>query len=312
MVRAHRRAMVASARGDDPAGSARRRGRDGRRRAAWWWWATPIGNLGDLSPARRRGAARGRRGGLRGHPPHGRRCCATPSSRRRWSRVHRHNEAARAAELVARMRGGSARRAGQRRRDAAGERSGRAPGARRGRRRAAGHRGPGPSAVTTALARPGLGGRRAVRVRWASFPAGAAERRALMRAPRGLDVPSSPSRARAALPALLADWRRPARSGRSRVCRELTKLHEEVCAAPPPRCGSRPGAPRGEITLVIGAGQPAEAPGEDGLRARPRAADGRRPGRRPGGRGRRRRSGPRRATGPTGRARPAEERRQAT
>ena len=52
------------------------------------------------------------------------------------------------------------------------------------------------------------------------------------------------------------------------MCRELTKLHEEVVrgtAAEVAALIAEP--PRGEITLVIGAGEPAADAGEDGLLA---------------------------------------------
>ena len=52
------------------------------------------------------------------------------------------------------------------------------------------------------------------------------------------------------------------------MCRELTKLHEEVVrgtAAEVAALMAEP--PRGEVTLVIGAGEPAAAAGDDGLLA---------------------------------------------
>ena len=74
--------------------------------------ATPIGNLGDLVAAGGRDAARRRRDRGRGHPAHPRRCCRTRAcpAGRRLVAVHAHNERARAAELVERIRGGRPRR----------------------------------------------------------------------------------------------------------------------------------------------------------------------------------------------------------
>ena len=51
------------------------------------------------------------------------------------------------------------------------------------------------------------------------------------------------------------------------VCRELTKLHEEVVRGTAAEVAARiPEPPRGEITVVIGAGEPAAA-GDEGLQA---------------------------------------------
>ena len=74
--------------------------------------------------ARALGAARGRRHRVRGHAAR-RRCCSTATGcRRERVRYDEHNERRGRRELVERMRGGRGGRAGQRRRDAAGERSG--------------------------------------------------------------------------------------------------------------------------------------------------------------------------------------------
>ena len=175
--------------------------------------------------ARARRAARGRRDRVRGHAPHAR--AARPPRHRRAPLVsfHEHNERARAGELVARMRGGRGRGARLRRRHAAGLRPGlraRAGVPRRGA--------------------PGRGAARAERRgrrRW-SPPGLPAERWLLRRLPAAQARASSSgcwreprrrswrSSRRAASPATLGvlaelDPERPVA-----VCRELTKLHEEV------------------------------------------------------------------------------------
>ena len=95
--------------------------------------ATPIGNLGDLSPRAVEALRDGRRHRLRGHPPHPRSCCthAGIPARRRLVAVHDHNEAGAGprrslARLDARRAGGG----GHRRRHARHLRSRRAAGAR--------------------------------------------------------------------------------------------------------------------------------------------------------------------------------------
>ena len=126
---------------------------------------------------------------------------------------------------------------------------------------------PGPSAVTTALAASGLAGEGGF-VLLGFVPRRAAERRALMERLAGIDVPAvafeSPHRLPETLRALAEAW--PTRP--VAVCRELTKLHEEVVrgtAAEVAALMAEP--PRGEVTLVIGAGEPAAAAGDDGLLA---------------------------------------------
>jgi 16S rRNA (cytidine1402-2'-O)-methyltransferase len=115
---------------------------------------------------------------------------------------------------------------------------------------------PGPSAVPTALVVSGLPGER---WRFAGFlPRAQGELRELLEgAGETLIAFESPRRLAATL-ALLAE-RHPGRA--VAVCRELSKLHEEV------RRGSagelaehyREHPPRGEIVLVIGAAAPGEA-----------------------------------------------------
>jgi 16S rRNA (cytidine1402-2'-O)-methyltransferase len=47
------------------------------------------------------------------------------------------------------------------------------------------------------------------------------------------------------------------------VCRELTKLHEQVVRGTPARVAAALGAPRGEVTLVIDPPAPATAGADD-------------------------------------------------
>jgi 16S rRNA (cytidine1402-2'-O)-methyltransferase len=139
---------------------------------------------------------------------------------------------------------------------------------------------PGPSAVMTALVASGLP---AERWRFVGFlPRKAAEReRLLERAEETLIAFESPRRLPSTL-GLLAerDAERPLA-----VCRELTKLHEEVRRGTAAELAAYYGAhpPRGEVVLVCGAATPGHAPCEDalgalrelidaGARARPAAA----------------------------------------
>jgi 16S rRNA (cytidine1402-2'-O)-methyltransferase len=123
---------------------------------------------------------------------------------------------------------------------------------------------PGPSAVTSALVASGLPAERWLFVGF--LPRRRAELARLLReAAETLVAFESPRRLAATL-ALLAelDAQRPAA-----VCRELTKLHEEV------RRGSATelaphyahGTVRGEIVLVVGAAAPGAASREDALKA---------------------------------------------
>jgi 16S rRNA (cytidine1402-2'-O)-methyltransferase len=123
---------------------------------------------------------------------------------------------------------------------------------------------PGPSAVVTALVASGLPGER---WRFVGFlPRARAELdRLLMDAPETLVAFESPRRLVATLRALAArDPRRPVA-----VCRELTKLHEEI------RRGSAAELvahyevhpPRGEVVLVVGAATPGDGARADALAA---------------------------------------------
>ncbi len=182
--------------------------------------------------------------------------------------VHRHNEAARSADLVQRMREGA--------RVALVSDAGMPlvsdPGARLVAAVIAEDLPltviPGPSSVTVALAASGLAGEGGF-VFLGFVPRRGAERREVMERIGALAMPAvafeSPQRLPALLAELAAAWpERPVA-----VCRELTKLHEEVVRGTAREVAARfPEAPRGEIAVVIG---PAAAPDEDaggaGLRA---------------------------------------------
>ncbi len=225
---------------------------------------TPIGNLADLSP-RAADALRGadlvacedtrRTAPLLRHAGSGAKMVA----------VHQHNEAARAADLVARMRDGA--------RVALVSDAGMPlvsdPGARLVRAALDASLPvevvPGPSAVTAALAASGLAGEGGFA--FLGFaPRRAAERRRLMEALAGLDVPAVAFESPRRLPALLGEIARAWPERPVAVCRELTKLHEEVVRGTAEEVAERLSeAPRGEVTVVIGAAGAAE-PDEARLR----------------------------------------------
>jgi 16S rRNA (cytidine1402-2'-O)-methyltransferase len=177
---------------------------------------------------------------------------------------HEHNEAERIAQLVPRLEQGE--------RMAlvtdAGMPALSDPGARLiGAARAAGLAVtvlPGPSAVETAVAASGFDIDRFTFVGF--LPRREAERTELWRASAGwgtaLVAFESPSR----LPASLRSLAAFAPERELAVCRELTKVHEEIVRGPASEVAKRFDAPpKGEITLVVGAGAP---PGPDPVAAR--------------------------------------------
>jgi 16S rRNA (cytidine1402-2'-O)-methyltransferase len=116
---------------------------------------------------------------------------------------------------------------------------------------------PGPSAVETALVASGLGaeryqflgylprGERALEVLWEE----------LERWPHAAVAFESPKR----LPATLASLARALPDRPAAVCRELTKRFEEVVRARPGELAERfAEPPKGEITLVVGPGEPGD------------------------------------------------------
>jgi 16S rRNA (cytidine1402-2'-O)-methyltransferase len=128
---------------------------------------------------------------------------------------------------------------------------------------------PGPSSVLTALVVSGLP---AERWRFVGFlpRRGAASKRAelerlLSESPETLVAFESPARLPATLDVLAAlDAERPVA-----VCRELTKLHEEVRRGSTAELAAHyaQNPPRGEIVLVVGASAPASADRDEALTA---------------------------------------------
>jgi 16S rRNA (cytidine1402-2'-O)-methyltransferase len=120
---------------------------------------------------------------------------------------------------------------------------------------------PGPSAVTTALA---LAGVEATGFVFGGFlPARpAAARRAalehLVQVAGAIAVPLVLYEAPHRLARLLQELASLTPDARVAVCRELTKVHEEVVTGAPAEVAARLGEPRGEFTLVI-SGLPAPA-----------------------------------------------------
>ena len=213
--------------------------------------ATPIGNLEDVTLRVLRGAARGRHGRVRGHAPHANAARSPRHPGARLVSLHEHNERARAQRAGGTSAGGGDGCAGQRRGHAAGVR----PGIRA---RAGVHSEglavevlPGASAAVVALVASGLP---ADRWRFVGFlPRKRAELERLLARSQGDDgclrVPAAPARRR------WSCWPRSTPSATVAVCRELTKLHEEVrrgsAAELADHYARHP--PRGEIALAIGA-----------------------------------------------------------
>jgi 16S rRNA (cytidine1402-2'-O)-methyltransferase len=179
--------------------------------------------------------------------------------------LHEHNERARSVELVARMRGDGALIALV---SDAGTPLVSDPGYALVRECIAAGVAvevlPGPSAVTSALVASGLPAERWLFVGF--LPRKRAELARLVRESAETLVAFESPRRLAATLALLAelDAQRPAA-----VCRELTKLHEEVRRGSAAELAAHyaQGAVRGEIVLVLGAAAPGSASREDALAA---------------------------------------------
>jgi 16S rRNA (cytidine1402-2'-O)-methyltransferase len=178
--------------------------------------------------------------------------------------LHEHNERARAGELVARMQGGELLALVS----DAGTPLVSDPGFALVRACLAADVPvevlPGPSAVTTALVASGLP---AEHWRFVGFlPRKRPELERLLRDTEETIVAfESPRRLAATLAALAGlDAQRPAA-----VCRELTKLHEEVRRGSAAELAAHyeAEAARGEIVLVLGAAEPGAASREDALAA---------------------------------------------
>ncbi|MFM2288873.1 MAG: rRNA ((1402)-2-O)-methyltransferase [Pseudomonadota bacterium] len=231
--------------------------------------ATPIGNLADLSP-RAREALAAADCVLAEDTRHSGQLLAACGISRPMLSLHDHNEAGRAAELVARMQSGETLAlisdAGTPLMSDPGYHLVRAAAAAGLEVRSVA----GPSAVTAALAVAGLPTDRFV---FEGFlPARAGERRATLQRlalePRTLVLFEAPHRVAEAL-ADLAEAFGPARP--AVVARELTKRHETVhrgtLAELAAEALRNPDVSRGEITLVV-AGSSALADGDELLAAK--------------------------------------------
>jgi 16S rRNA (cytidine1402-2'-O)-methyltransferase len=222
--------------------------------------ATPIGNLADVT-LRVLDELRSAELVLAEDTRHTRGLLERHGIRARLLSYHEHNEAARVAELLPRLEAGE--------RIAlvtdAGMPAVSDPGARIVR--AALDAGvavtvlPGPSAVETALVASGLGGGRYAFVGF--LPRKAGELAALWRETAAWGMPvvafESAQRVGASLRSLAAFD--PARE--VAVCRELTKRFEEIARGCAAELSERfAEAPKGEVTLVIGAGSNVSDPAE--------------------------------------------------
>jgi 16S rRNA (cytidine1402-2'-O)-methyltransferase len=122
---------------------------------------------------------------------------------------------------------------------------------------------PGPSAVSTAVALSGLVD--GAYTFWGFVPRKGAKRRALLsRIAHSSEVTvlfESPQRT----PALLAELAELCPERPVVVCRELTKLHEQVLRGTAAELAHKSGSLRGEVTVVIGAAPVASAPELDEL-----------------------------------------------
>jgi 16S rRNA (cytidine1402-2'-O)-methyltransferase len=173
--------------------------------------------------------------------------------------VHEHNEAARAAELVQRI--GSGQRVALV--TDAGMPAVSDPGARVVAAVAGAGLAvtvlPGPSAVTTAVAAAGVGGEGFVFAGFLPRPAARAAAAVRRLDAAGLPVVAFESPRR--LPATLAALAEAAPDRVAVVCRELSKVHEQVERCPLSELARRFAAPpKGEVTIVLAA---AGAHGED-------------------------------------------------
>jgi 16S rRNA (cytidine1402-2'-O)-methyltransferase len=129
---------------------------------------------------------------------------------------------------------------------------------------------PGPSSALAALVASGLPGDRWRFVGFLPRKRGELER-LLMTTPETLVAFESPARLTATLKLLAErDAERPAA-----VCRELTKLHEEVRRGTAAELAAHYGehAPRGEVVLVVGAAPEGAASSEEALHAVRRLVD---------------------------------------
>ena len=219
---------------------------------------TPIGNLGDLTP-RAAEALRSADLVVAEDTRLAARLLAHLGVRRPTLSYNDHSPPARLADLLDRLAGGATLALTT----DAGMPTVSDPGARLvAAARAAGWEVvvlPGPSAVTAAVAVAGVeatgfvfGG--FLPARPAGARAGALERLLTAAGMTGLPVVlfEAPHR----IGALLASLERAVPAARVAVCRELTKLHEEVLVGTPAQVSAAFPEPRGELTLVISGIQP--------------------------------------------------------
>jgi 16S rRNA (cytidine1402-2'-O)-methyltransferase len=116
---------------------------------------------------------------------------------------------------------------------------------------------PGPSAVETALVASGLAGERYQFLGY--LPRGERALASLWEELAGVPWPAVAFESPQRLPATLRSLASAAPGRRVAVCRELTKQFEEVVRGSAAEVAARfAEAPKGEITLVIGAGEPEE------------------------------------------------------
>jgi 16S rRNA (cytidine1402-2'-O)-methyltransferase len=125
---------------------------------------------------------------------------------------------------------------------------------------------PGPSAVETALVASGLVGDRYAFLGY--LPRGQKALASVWAELAGVPWPSVAFESPQRLPATLRSLASVAPERRVAVCRELTKRFEEVLRGPAGEVAARlPEPPKGEITLVIGAGERTEPDDRQALEA---------------------------------------------
>jgi 16S rRNA (cytidine1402-2'-O)-methyltransferase len=227
--------------------------------------ATPIGNLADVT-LRVLDALREADVVLCEDTRHTRRLLDAHGIRARTLSYHEHNEAARAAELLPRLRAGE--------RVALVSDAGMPGISDPGARLVAAARGagvevtvlPGPSAVETALVTSGLVGEG---YRFVGFlPRGEAALARVWEELREAERPTVAFESPRRLPATLRSLAHAAPEREVAVCRELTKRHEEVVRASAADAAVRfAEAPKGEVTLVIGPGAAREGDLDEALAA---------------------------------------------